>query len=244
MRTYLYFCYVLLFYTSLTQAGSCLGILDSLVAKNNTPASGQFSTQRSHEIETPRQNNRDVDVLRGQVFTQIPICGTSLYATVKLKEQIPRGPSPHRSSIAQLADRLTQFAKTLRGGEVVTRVDSWPIFDNPIKFELKHGPDPNSEPHYLDKPFLEHFAQFLSSDISLGGVSFDYSFAGNVTTSHGSIVFQFDVIVLDPSQVLPEKANNVSFGRKDLRAIFDARDQIIDHTRPEDILLFLGNTGA
>ena len=248
LKTCLYFCFILQSFIPSIQAGTCFSHPNSLAVLNDaSPPSNAPSHERPPNTETPRRNSRNGRTFKGQVFDRILLRGTTLYASLKLGTEIPLGPSTQGSSIAQLAFRLANYVVSLRDDELLTRVDVWPTYTNPLKFEIKHAadaPELCDEASQLNKAFLGSFALFLHNDVSLGWTAFDYDFAGNVTTASGAVLYSFRVFLVDRDQARPEKLDGVTFGRQDLRAVFAAKDQIVEHTQPDDILLFLGNTAA
>ncbi|MCJ1401343.1 hypothetical protein MMC11_004555 [Xylographa trunciseda] len=212
---------------------------------------------------TPRTIFDPDQMYAGKVYRNIPIPRTLYDVTITLKAPIPISATHNRSPLSLLGTRLIGYAANpvadwefridpfahyedrtdLLIGFSQNRVDLWPEKKNPLKFELKRVHQQAMDPPRLTPELLVALGKFMRQTLARGGAVYDWAVDG-VLEQNGIELFEFKIYGVQNTRFASEKLESKNFNEVDLNVIFNVKNAIIERTTPEDILWFVGNTGA
>ncbi|MCJ1471855.1 hypothetical protein MMC13_000496 [Lambiella insularis] len=160
------------------------------------------------------------------------------------------GVSKDSDPALSLAEKIASDAQGQLSPSGIPAYDVWPTSNMLVKFELRRHDLAVKRPP-ITKSLLQGMSTVIKQHLTQDdGPLKDYlkgyfmAFSGSIIAA-GQPQFTFRAFHVPAQAVQSEKAHDVEFGAQDLHAIFDdIKPKILQHTNANDLLLFVGNTGA
>ncbi|KAI9675582.1 MAG: hypothetical protein M1817_000948 [Caeruleum heppii] len=119
--------------------------------------------------------------------------------------------------------------------------DFWPTAEYQMKFEVRPAV-PDCQDPVIDLELLQGLSKTMSELFDIWEQK-TYEFTATITDQDAREAF-FTVRFFELQPIRTEQMPNVEFNDRDLDNIFATKREILQHTTPDDLLLFLGNTAS
>ncbi|KAL9635270.1 MAG: hypothetical protein Q9164_003567 [Protoblastenia rupestris] len=185
-------------------------------------------------------HNLQTRASKGDKFT-FDIPGTDLVATVTLTDKIALN-----IVTDGLLPLLDKKASAMGPNDNPPEITIWPN-DGPPNyfpgvFEIVH----HCQNPPLNGALLRALSQGIGAYFRRQSEGLDFSLQGFITSkaTPSSNLFAFRMFFVSPAVLGSEKKADVTLGIRDLEVIYNVKRKILDLVKPDDLLLFIGNTGS
>ncbi|KAI9678196.1 MAG: hypothetical protein M1817_006141 [Caeruleum heppii] len=216
--------------------------ISALLFSTLLPAVHSFRPYLPNDVDlqtTNRSLQRRIEegFREGEIVT-FDLPGTDFVAKVTIKDMNPT------EIMKPLPGLLERDASRLAPQDNLPRRTIWPTSDFFGKFDIVRS-DPNCAEPPLNGDLLRAFGAGFNNLISNYQYP-DNSMQGTIARRDSPDVafFMFRLFGVSSRVVQSEKRDDVTFNERDVIVVHDIKKKILSVTKPDDLILFIGNTGS